>query len=69
MTWWPKGAPRVIVMQTLIGGEPDINTRMVYTREKGFDRPLVTIKPDIGGWSKENERDLDEVVLAFAAAP
>lgn len=66
--FWEKRWPRVIVMNTLIGGG-DINRRSVYMRETGIDRPVAQVNADLRTWTPAHQRELDEIVLALEASP
>jgi hypothetical protein len=55
--------PRYVATRTLLGGEPDVNRRIIRDRETG--REVCVFNQGMDTWSAEDERLLEIVVTAL----
>lgn len=60
-----KTIPRVFTTKNLLYVIPDVNKRHVYMDWE----EVAVVDADPNGWSKDNQRELDDIVLALQACP
>jgi hypothetical protein len=60
-----KPYPKYYTMKTLLGGDPDVNRRVVYDDQH---RQVCVFNQDMRPWTEQNQRELDICVQALINA-
>lgn len=59
----PVKWPQVYICQTLLGGQPDVNRRIIYDGRTGD--PICVFNQDMRPWTPEDDRRLQVVLKAL----